>query len=178
MLAEEIRVADLEGEFAVRGAIESLVDTTVTIEGLVLGVAANVEIFDEEGNPLLFSDLLIAQQVRVSGDIDDGELTTTKIRVRIRDEALVRISFEGVIVEVADDLNSFMVELEAVGNVLVHLTGETETTGDWSSVPRCGWLERWSLICWSAPARCLSNVCCRLLPGASRSTPANPIRQS
>ena len=96
MLAEEIRVADLEGEFAVRGAIESLVDTTVTIEGLVLGVAANVEIFDEEGNPLLFSDLLIAQQVRVSGDIDDGELTTTKIRVRIRDEALVRISFEGI----------------------------------------------------------------------------------
>ena len=50
--------------------------------------------------------------------------------MRIRDEALVRISFEGFIVEVADDLNSFMVELEAVGNVLVHLTGETETTGD------------------------------------------------
>jgi hypothetical protein len=130
VLAEEIRVADLEGEFAVRGAIESLADTAVTIEGLVLGVAANAEIFDEDGNPLLFSDLLVAQQVRVSGDIDDGDLTATKIRVRIRDEALVRISFEGVIVEVADDLNSFMVELEAVGEVLVHITGETETTGD------------------------------------------------
>ena len=129
VLAEEIRVADLEGGFAVRGIIEALSDNpTVTIEGLSIAVPADAEIFDEDGNPLSFDDLLVGQLVRIGGDIDDGELTATKIRVRIRDEALVRISFEGIVVEVADA--SFLVELEAVGNVLVHITGETEITGD------------------------------------------------
>ena len=128
VLAEEIRVADLEGGFAVRGIIEALSDTTVTIEGLAIAVPADAEIFDEEGNPLAFADLLVGQLVRIGGDINDGELTATKIRVRIRDEALVRISFEGIVVEVADA--SFLVELEAVGNVLVHITGETEINGD------------------------------------------------
>ncbi len=130
VLADEIRVADLEeGEFAVRGAIEALSDNlTVTIDGLAIAVASVAEIFDEDGNPLLFGDLLVGQLVRVSGDIENGELTATKIRVRIRDEALVRISFEGDVVEVA--AASFLVELEAVGEILVHITGATEITGD------------------------------------------------
>ena len=129
VLAEEIRVADLEGEFAVRGAIESLSDNpTVTIDGLAIAVASDAEIFDEEGNPLPFADLLVGQLVRISGDIENGELTAAKIRVRIRDEALVRISFEGDVIEVADA--SFMVVLEAVGEILVHITGATEITGD------------------------------------------------
>lgn len=129
VLAEEIRIADLEGEFAVRGAIESLSDgPTVTIQGLSIAVASDAEIFDEEGNPLLFSDLLVNQLVRVSGDIENGELTATKIRVRVRDDALVRISFEGVVVEVFD--GGFRVDLEAVGEVVVNITGETEMTGE------------------------------------------------
>ena len=129
VLAEEIRIADLEGEFAVRGVIEALTQNpTVTIEGLTIPVAAGAEIFDEDGNPLLFTELLPGQLVRVSGEIENGELTATKIRVRVRDEALVRMSFEGVVVQVSDD--SFVVALEAVGEVEVYITGETQITGD------------------------------------------------
>ena len=122
-------MADLEGEFAVRGIIEALSDNpTITIDGLSIAVPADAEIFDEEGNPLAYADLLVGQLVRIGGEIEGGELTATKVRVRIRDEAPVCISFEGTVAEVGDA--GFLVELEAVGNVLVHITGETEITGD------------------------------------------------
>lgn len=74
------------GERHIRGRIEAVGATTLTVDGLVLQVSTETEIVGGAGQPLTFAALLPGTRVRVRAQYVDGAWLATRIQVLGTDE--------------------------------------------------------------------------------------------
>jgi hypothetical protein len=96
-LATKIQIEDrIEDEVEIKGTIESLTDTTITVSGLTFRVTENTAVLDSNKNPIAFSDLSIGLFVEVRGELLPGG-TLVAIRIRIEDNNQNELEVKGPI---------------------------------------------------------------------------------
>lgn len=71
-----------QDEIEVKAPIDTLFNDTLVVAGMEFWTDANTEIVDDDGNPILFSDLQIGMIVEVKGEVQpDSSLYARKIEV-------------------------------------------------------------------------------------------------
>ena len=137
ILAEEVQVVEGDNEFEFKGKIESIdaeadPPPTISVYGFVITVPDTAEIRNDDGTPLLFSELNVDQLVKVEGDIVDEGLVASEVTVKaateVEGERPVPINFEGIVKSFEDPDLTVLIEGEI--EVLVEVTPETDVKGD------------------------------------------------
>lgn len=136
ILAEEVQVVEGDNEFEFKGKIESIdaeaAPSTISVYGFVITVPDTAEIRNDDGTPLLFSELNVDQLVKVEGDIVDEGLVASEVTVKtateVEGERPVPINFEGIVKSFEDPDLTVLIEGEI--EVLVEVTPETDVKGD------------------------------------------------
>lgn len=96
-LAIKIEIKDrIEDEVEVKGTIESLTDTTITVSGLTFHITDNTVVLDNNKNPVAFSDLMVGQFVQIRGEQLPGG-TLVAIRIKIEDRNQNELEVKGAI---------------------------------------------------------------------------------
>jgi putative ubiquitin-RnfH superfamily antitoxin RatB of RatAB toxin-antitoxin module len=101
-LALRIRIEDHSGnEMELRGKIESLGDSTLTVSGVAFAVSASTVILGDENQSISFADLQVSQLVEVKGILTQEELV---MAVRIKVEGRLfgddELEFTGLVSEI------------------------------------------------------------------------------
>ncbi|MFQ5708717.1 MAG: DUF5666 domain-containing protein [bacterium] len=97
ILATKIKVEDrLEDEVELRGAIEALTDTTITVLGTTFNVTENTVVLDDNKNPISFGDLSVGQIVEVRGEILAGG-TLVALRIKVENNNQNELQVKGPI---------------------------------------------------------------------------------
>ncbi|HEX8299876.1 MAG TPA: DUF5666 domain-containing protein [Rubricoccaceae bacterium] len=100
LVARMIEVEDdrHDHEVRLRGAIEALTATGLTVSGREIGVTAQTAVFGADRTPILFSALVVGQTVEVHAVTTGGALVATRIKVEapetVEEEVRVRAALD------------------------------------------------------------------------------------
>ncbi|RPJ51681.1 MAG: hypothetical protein EHM23_33800 [Acidobacteria bacterium] len=132
ILAREIGVTQGSHEIEVRGTLEAvnLQTRTVTVAGLVIPLAAQLEIRSEDGLWLDLAGLTVGQAVIVEAVMRNEGLEARQIKVATFGFGRARLDFDGT-VDFVDD-SQMLVKIEGTGGGLVRIHPETEIHGSLS----------------------------------------------
>lgn len=129
-VALEVDVVEAAAAFILKGRIEDLNVGTreITISGLAVPVAEDAAIIINR-EEAAFEDLEIGQRARLSGRVDEGEITALRVRAFGPRDALARVRFEGTVTAIADD--SIHVQIFGLATPTpVLMDDDTEVKGD------------------------------------------------
>lgn len=94
LTATRVKVEDIEeNEIEIKGFIDALTDSTISVSGLLFQVKPLTEVLDRDGQPIAFADLRVGMIVEIRGEISfRGTLTATRIQIEdvFEDEIEVR----------------------------------------------------------------------------------------
>ena len=131
-VALEVDVVEPAAAFILKGLIEDVngADREIVVAGLTVGVAEDATIIIN-GEEAVFEDLEAGQRSRMSGDVDEGTITATRVRVFGPRDALARVRFQGVVTNIEESLVEVQIAGLAAATPVI-LTEDTEITGDLS----------------------------------------------
>ncbi len=97
LLAVRIKLEDrIEDEVEVKGNIEALTESAITVLGQTFNVTENTLVFDANQQIISLADLAVGVQVEVRGDLlPDGTLIA--IRIQIEDDDMAEVEVKGII---------------------------------------------------------------------------------
>lgn len=82
LFATQIKLEDLaDGEIELRGVITAIDGDSLQVAGVAFFVTSNTAIVDRDGQPILFSQLMIGMVVEIRADLQNGRWLASKIHL-------------------------------------------------------------------------------------------------
>ncbi len=129
--ALEIEVTNSAVELELRGQISAIdeMNRRIAVRGLMIQVPEAAEIKGPGDNLLQFDDLDLSQFIGVEGNLSEGQVIASRVRVRMDGEELARVSLEGIVASI-DPLTIF-VSIEGIPSspVAVEIGEDTKIHG-------------------------------------------------